>query len=286
VLSTLAAGAAGAGVACVVVPDEPAEASSLLGELLDRVGVEGGIVLFDDLDLLLDRMDPDARHDLIDLLARFVRSARRLSLVVSAQRLSGGLQSLAGLFDGRVLLRQPSRDEHVLCGGDGSTYDPRLPAGAGRWTGRRGGGASIQVAIGPAPLPAAELAVLPVLRPQADRLFAVVCPRPAQFSRELTAAGARVVLLGDGRVPDEGELRVSRGEPPVVLIGDPDAWQAEWELLGMARRDLSIAVIGCGASELRAISRARDAPPLLGDRRGECWWVDAGVVRRAVLELS
>lgn len=286
VLSTLAAGAASAGVACIVVPDDPAEASSLLGELLQRADADGAVVLFDDLDLLLDRMDPDARHELIDLLARFVRSARRLSLVISAQRLSGGLQSLAGLFDGRVLLRQPSRDEHVLSGGDGSAFDPRLPPGAGRWTGRRGGGAAIQVAIGDAPLPAAELVALPVLRPQTDRPLAVVCPRPAQLARQLTAAGARVLVLGDAPVPDENELRVSRGEPPLVLIGDPDSWQAEWALLGIARRDLSIAVIGCGASELRAISRARDAPPLLGGRPGECWWVDAGVVRRAVLESS
>jgi S-DNA-T family DNA segregation ATPase FtsK/SpoIIIE len=284
-LSTLAAGAAGAGVARIVVPGEPAEAWSLLDDLLRRADTGDGIVLVDDLDLLLDRMDPDARHDLIDLLARFVRSARHLGLVVSAQRLSGGLQSLAGSFDGRVLLRQPSRDEHVLCGGDGSAFDPRLPPGAGRWMGRRGGGATIQVAIGSAPLPAASIAELPVLRPETDRPLAVVCARPTPLARELTAAGARVVLLGDGPDPHDGELHVSRGEPPVVLLGDPDAWQAEWALLGVARRDLPVAVIGCGASELRAISRSRDAPPPLGDRRGECWWVDGGVVRRAVLEL-
>ena len=194
-------------------------------------------------------MDPDARHELIELLTRFMRGARRASLVITAQRLSGGLQGLAGLFDGRLLLRQPSRDEHVLAGGDGTAFDPRLPPGAGRWMGSRGGGAVIQVAIGSAPLPAAQLVELPVVRPTTGRALAVVCPRPAQLVQELAGTGARVVLLGDGPVPDEGELRVSHGEPAVVLLGDPDAWQAEWSLLNLARRELPIAMIGCGATE-------------------------------------
>jgi S-DNA-T family DNA segregation ATPase FtsK/SpoIIIE len=93
-------------------------------------------------------------------------------------------------------------------------------------------------------------------------------------------------MLGDDPAPDDGELRISRGEAPVVLLGDPDAWQAEWALLNLARRELPIAVIGCSASELRAITRARDAPPPLGSRPGECWWVDDGRVRRALLDLD
>jgi len=286
VLRTIAAAAARRGVGCTVVPDDPAEASSLLGELLERHDDAPGFVLLDDLDLLLARMDPDERHELTELLTRFVRGSRRVSLVVTAQRLTGGLHGLAGLFDERVLLRQPSRDEHVLGGGDGAAFDPSLPAGAGRWTGRAGGGAVIQVAIGPEPLPEPRRVELPVLRPEPHRPLAVVCPRPVQLGQQLAGTGAHAVVLGDAPAPDEGELRVSFGGAAVVLLGDPDAWQAEWALLGLARRELPIAVIGCGPSELRAIARVRDVPPPLGSRPGECWWVDGGVVRRAVLELS
>ena len=295
-LSTLAAGARGAGAACIVVPDDPAEASSLFGDLLERGarGYDAGqadgrastVVLFDDLDVLLGRMDPDDRHEFLELMTRFMRGSRQVSLVVAAQRLAGSLQALAGLFDARLLLRQPSRDEHVLSGGDGAAFDPRLPPGAGRWMGSRGGGAVIQVAVGSAPMPAAELVALPVVRARSDRPLAVVCPRPGRLAEELAQTGARVVVLGEGPVPGEGELRVSRGEAPLVLLGDPDAWQAEWALLSLARREWPIAVIGCTASELRAITRAREAAPPLGDRPGECWWVDAGVARRALLELS
>ena len=286
VLRTIAAAAAEAGVGCAVVPDDPAEASSLLGELLDHPDDRIGFVLLDDLDLLLARTDPDPRHELTELLTRFVRGARRVSLVITAQRLTGGLHGFAGLFDARVLLRQSSRDEHVLGGGDGASFDPSLPPGAGRWTGRRGGGAVIHVAIGPDPLPAARLVELPTLSPGPDRPLAIVCPRPAHLATRLSGTGARVVVLGDAPAPDEDELRVSRGQPATVLIGDPDAWQAEWALLGFARRELPIVVIGCSPSELRAIARVRDVPPPLGARRGECWWVEGGAARRAVLDLA
>ncbi|MEO6115306.1 MAG: FtsK/SpoIIIE domain-containing protein, partial [Pseudolysinimonas sp.] len=287
VLRTLATGALSAAVTCLVIPDEPAEAWSTLTELLGRSEPEGAeLVLCDDLDLLLSRADPDERHELLELITRFVRGSRGRSLVVSAQQLSGGLQTLAGLFDARVLLRQPSRDEHVLSGGDGATFDPRLPAGAGRWTGARGGGAALQVAIGSEPLPAARLVELPTVRPDPGRPLAVVCPRPTELARRWVATGVRVILLGDDPVPDDRELRVSQGDAPLVLLGDPDAWQAEWALLGLVRRELPLAVIGCGPSELRAVTRGRDLAPPLGRRAEECWWVDDGVVRRALLDVA
>jgi S-DNA-T family DNA segregation ATPase FtsK/SpoIIIE len=286
VLRTLAQGAARQGVACLVVPEDPAEASSLLTELLEHPRSEVAVVLWDDLDLVVGRVDPDARHELIELVTRLARSARGLSLVVTAQRLTGAVQSLGGLFDARLLLRHPSRDEHVLAGGEGSTFDPRLPAGAGTWSGSRGEGAAVQVAIGSAALPAARLVDLPRLRPRIGQAFAIVCPRPAELVPALSARGTRVVVLGDQPAPGDDELRVSRGEAPVVLLGDPDAWQAEWALLSLARRELPIAVIGCSASELRAVTRAREAAPPLGGRPGECWWVDGGAVRRAVLDLE
>lgn len=295
-LSTLAAGAHGAGAGCRVVPRDPAEAWSVLAELLDGTERDNPeqdgserrvteIVLLDDLDLLLARVDPDARHEFIELVTRIVRAARGRSLVVSAQQMSGGLQTLAGLFDARLLLRQPSRDEHVLSGGDGAAFDPRLPPGAGRWTGARGGGAAVQVAIGSAPLPHAELIDLPVLRPEPGRPLAVVCARPGPLAERWIDSGARVVVLGVGPVPDDGELRVSWGEAPVVLLGDPDSWQAQWALLGIIRREFPLAVVGCSPAELRAVARVRDGVPPLGGRADECWWVETGVVRRALLDI-
>jgi S-DNA-T family DNA segregation ATPase FtsK/SpoIIIE len=285
-LCTLADGARAAGFDCVVISDDPAEAWSVLTGLVARPEAgRPGIVMIDDLDLLLGRLDSDTRYELLELLTRFVRGARGSALVISAQRLAGGLQTLAGLFDGRLLLRQSSRDEHVLAGGDGASFDPRLPPGAGRWAGPRGGSAVVQIALGAPVLPAPEHAELPVLRAQPGRPLAVVCPRPRELARRWQGTGTRVVLLGEEPTPDDGELRVSHGASSIVLLGDPDVWQSEWALLGMARRELSIAVVGCSATELRSVARSREFVPPLGGRPGECWWVEEGAVRRAVLDL-
>jgi S-DNA-T family DNA segregation ATPase FtsK/SpoIIIE len=204
---------------------------------------------------------------------------------VTAQRLTGALQAFAGLFDARILLGQSSRDEYVLAGGDGTWFDPRLPAGSGRWMGRRGNGAVIQLARGLQPLPQAELVELPVVRPLADHPIAVVHPRPGQLARRWAQDGVRVVLLGDGPVPADDELRHAAAGP-LVLLGDPDAWQAEWSLLGAVRREMPLVVAGCTPTELRSLSRVRDGIPLLGSRPGECWLVDGGTVRRAILEAT
>jgi S-DNA-T family DNA segregation ATPase FtsK/SpoIIIE len=287
-LATLAQAARSVGVPVTVVPGDPAEAWSVLAERLDRGSqpvTAGGLLLLDDLDQLIERVDPDSRHELLELLTRLARGSRGVGLVVSAQRLTGGLASFAGLFDSRVLLRQPSREEHVLSGGEGAAFDPRLPPGSGRWMGIRGAGATIQLALGSEPLPVPELVELPVVAAEPGRALAVAAPRPRELARRWAASGARVVLLGEQTPPGDDELLVSRGGAPIVLLGDPDAWQAEWALLGLARRDLPLAVVGCTASELRAMVRARDAAPPLGSRAGECWRVEAGAVSRALLQV-
>jgi len=300
---------------CRVLPSDPADAWTVLEQLAVTVteppahpesaprteSARRTVLLVDDLDVLIDRVDPDARLEFVDRLARLARESRALTLVVSAQRITAPLQRLAGLFEARLLLRQPSRDEHVLAGGDGAAFDARLPPGAGSW--RLGGSApvTVQVAIGDQPLPAAEVPELPRVRPEPGTPCAVVAGRPRELLRMLEARagavaagpvaagrggtpGMRVIRVGEEHVPDDGELRVTHGEP-IVLLGDPDAWQAEWALLSAVRREFPVAFSGCTAAELRSIARIRETPPPLGDRQGECWLVDGGEVRRAILEL-
>jgi S-DNA-T family DNA segregation ATPase FtsK/SpoIIIE len=123
---------------------------------------------------------------------------------------------------------------------------------------------------------------LPVIAPVASRPLAIVAARPAALLGALRARGLRVALLG-------AEPAGAAGGDPVadpaadVLLGDPDTWQADWNLLGRARRELPFAVVGCSAAELRALTRVRETPPPLGSRPGECWLVDDGVVRRGLL---
>jgi S-DNA-T family DNA segregation ATPase FtsK/SpoIIIE len=266
----------------LVVPHEVADAWWLLERILrDRPGETGGgrrLLILDDLDLLLGRSAPDERHDLAELIARVLRegSAHEVGVVASVQRAAGTVQPLVGLFGARLLLRLPSREEHVLAGGAGTEFDPALAPGAGRWR-----GAVVQVAWpGEAQLPQPPVPELPVAAPQPGRQLAVVAARPSVLLEPLRAAGLRVALLGASDEHDGGVVSAAD-----VLLGDPDAWQAEWNLLARARRELPVAIVDCPAAELRTLLRVRDVPPPLGSRPGECWVVDGGVVRRAVLPV-
>jgi DNA segregation ATPase FtsK/SpoIIIE, S-DNA-T family len=265
----------------LVLSSDPADAWHVLTGLIvpSGSGTDGRLLLIDDLDLLLGRAQAEIRHELAELLARVLREgpARGLGVVASAQRLAGPLQGMAGLFGSRLLLRMPSRDEHVLAGGVGAEFDARQPPGAGRWRGE-----IVQVALpDDARLPAPVSVELPLVRPALGRPLAVVASRPAPWRDRFEGAGYRVRMLGDADRAGAGS-----GTDHDVLLGDPDAWQAEWNLLAVARRELAIAVVGCAAAELRALTRTREIPPPLGSDPDECWLVDADGLRRARVDMT
>lgn len=290
-LATLAAD-----LRCRVLPGDPAEAWTVLDELVAHPPVDRQVILIDDLDVLIDRIDPEGRQDFLELLGRLARESRALTLVATAQRLNGPLHRIAGLFDSRLLLRQSSRDEHILAGGDGAGFDPRLPPGAGMWRAGSDADATIQVAISPSTLPEAVIPELPRVRVESSRPTVIVAARPRELATVLNAPAARharrtalpprVVELGGSAPADPAVLAELLAAPkePVVLIGDPEAWQAEWALLAAMRREHPLVLFGCTAAELRAVARTREHPPPRGTRPGECWLVESGTVRRAILD--
>jgi S-DNA-T family DNA segregation ATPase FtsK/SpoIIIE len=72
---------------------------------------------------------------------------------------------------------------------------------------------------------------------------------------------------------------------PTVLVGDPEAWLADWALLSAARRDWPIVLIDVTPADHRAVLRDRALPPPLGAAPGECWFSSEGRSARAVLVL-
>jgi S-DNA-T family DNA segregation ATPase FtsK/SpoIIIE len=267
-LASIAAGARGA---ARWLPGDPVE---LWGVLADSATLpDDTVVLLDDLDLTLARCPADHAPELADLVARLLRDgpARGIRVVAAARRLAGAVHGLAPQFGARLLLRCASREEHVLAGGDGETFDARAHPGAGVWE-----GAAVQVAW-PEPQPRSVVAGVPpvVVVPERGEL-AVVASRPRELVDRWDPARVRVRMLGHA---DDGEPVIDPGR--TVLLGDPEAWQADWATLARARRDLPIVFRGCGVGDVRAITRVREAPPPLAP--GEVWLVEHGRVRRAVL---
>jgi S-DNA-T family DNA segregation ATPase FtsK/SpoIIIE len=270
--TALAAVAAGAGERSWWLPTDPAELWDLL---VDPAALpDSAVLLLDDLDLVLARCPADHALELADLVGRLLRDApgRDIRVVASARRLAAPIAALAPAFGARLLLRLASREEHLLAGGDGTAFDPRAAPGSGHWD-----GAAVQVALAPQPTGR----VLAARPPQPLRLprggeWAVVAARPGDLADRWNPARVRVVRVGE---PDVGVPVVDPGRR--VLLGDPDAWQADWSSLTRARRDLPMVFVGCAVGDVRAVARVREAPPPL--RPGEVWLVEGGRVMRALL---
>jgi S-DNA-T family DNA segregation ATPase FtsK/SpoIIIE len=291
-LETLAVSGVRAGLRVRRVPADPADAWAALVREAEEPPEGWTLLLLDDLDALTGRFDADYRAEFLDLLAALARGTgpARPALVVAAHRLTGALSGIAGLFGSRLLLRQTSREEHVLAGGDPRGFDPDLPPGAGTWR-----GAVVQVALaGEAErgtlaernAVGQDGAELPQpIAPTDHPVLAIVAGRPRAYLGRLRATGAHVIELGGASIPTLEQLRLLGAATPRVLLGDPEAWLADWALLAAARRDWPIVLIDVTAADHRAVLRDRALPPPLGAAPGECWISAEGRTRRAVLVL-
>jgi S-DNA-T family DNA segregation ATPase FtsK/SpoIIIE len=283
-LSTLAEAARRSGTPVRTISHNPADAWAQLCEpgATGSVASVPSLLVIDDLDALLSRFPDDHRAAIVDRLGLLLRGGPGdgPSLVVGTRRLTGGLATLGGLFGSRLSLRQATRDEHLLAGGDAATFEPGLPPGRGRWQ-----GAVVQVARAEgAQLPAPEVPAPTRVTPASHPVLAVVAARPQTHLGALHATGARVIQVGRDHPTGAAELVVTSSAVPTILIGDPDAWQADWNLLTAARREWPIVLIGCTTADHRALLRDRELPPLLGN--GECWLAAEGRTVRAVLDLG
>jgi S-DNA-T family DNA segregation ATPase FtsK/SpoIIIE len=278
--TALAAIGAAAGDGARWLPADPIDLWDVLTDPEASTGSDlvpdDGLLLLDDLDIVLARCPADQALELADLVARLLREAptRGIRIVAAAQRVAGPVAALAPAFGCRLLLRAASREELVLAGGDGTRFDPRAVPGSGSWD-----GAAVQVAL-PAGSAARSVATHPPRRVEvpAGGALAVVAAHPRRLAESWDPARVRIVRLGES---DAGLPVVDPGRR--VLLGDPDAWQADWTALSHARRELPMVFVGCSVADLRAVARIRDVPPPL--RRGEAWLVEGGRVERAILDV-
>jgi S-DNA-T family DNA segregation ATPase FtsK/SpoIIIE len=239
--------------------------------------VDGGsrarrVLLIDDLDAIVSACPDGYQSALIDLAARAIREgpAAGTWCVFTAARMAGAMHSLAALCGGTVVLRMPSRAEHVLAGGEPATFVQNLPPGAGTWAGHR-----IQVALAPAvPPAAAEARVMPI--DPASAPIVGVSSNPERFASTLheLAPDRRVVVLAPIGFRDRAdELTVSRGGQPPIVVADPDAWQSQWTVFGSLQRESTVLFDGVSLAEFRGLTRSRDLPPPFAAGERTLWAV-------------
>ncbi|MBF0670988.1 MAG: cell division protein [Salinibacterium sp.] len=269
-LAALTAGAMESGLQVVHIGSDVEGAWDQLGALRDGAAEHRGerdrILVLDDFDGLVARFPDSHAGAFLDLVAMVLRdgSATGTHCAVAAQRLTPSIQSLAPLFDSRLLLRLPSRQEHVMAGGDGAQHDGSAPAGRGRWR-----GAQVQIALATA---------APAERPSRTRMScelgdgggvaAVVTTRRSAIARLARAAGRALCS------PQEAASLWAQDEHPLAL-GDPSEWQAAWSAFPSARLNGTVLFDRCTVSEFRLVSGQALLPPPLSARAGGAWALDA-----------
>ena len=205
----------------------------------DALSAPPPLLLLDDVDALLARVQPDYQQALIDRLGAVLRDGDS-RVVLTAQRLSAQLQQLSALCDHRLLLRMPTRQEHVIAGGSSETFDPDLPPGGGWWRGDR-----VQLVHA---LPVEEVA-LPTSEPWAPRGRAIaVSPRPQALAARLAN--------------------------PDVEVTDPESWLADWGRFSTLSKELPVLFHECSPTEFRQLSRRRALPPPIADPRRTAWLLE------------
>lgn len=263
----LRAVAAQAAASAIVVPAGPEPAWDLL--MGDPTVPPGGVLVVDDLDVLLSRFPADAAALVAERITVLAR-VHGLRPVVSTARCTGPVARVVELCGRRAVLRLPTRLEHIAAGADPDLHDPRAPRGRGVVDGM-----SVQFAEDARPLPS------PAADPEEWRplpgLSAVVLSGAARAGAVRTAlerGGAAVGAPGDPE-PAAGERR--------VLLGDVDQWQRAWQTLATARAHGELVIDAGCAAEYRLLTGDRTPPPYCEPGRGRAWLLDGNAPPRRVV---
>jgi len=244
----------------------PGDPEGLWDALCELDEADDALVVLDDLDAVLAGLPPDYAAAALAMIERACRSARAHGrrFAISSGRAMGPLARIADLLPRRVLLRMPSKIDHLGAGGAPELFDAQAPAGRGALDGRL-----IQlpwveppqrmVTAEPPPYSGGAGSVGVVIRDgiQARRVAAA-----------LAARGCDIVAMADADRAGAGAAR--------AIVADPELWQRSWPVLQTvrARGDLLVDA-DCGA-EYRMLTGDRALPPFCAPGRGRAWLVREG----------
>ncbi|HET6672275.1 MAG TPA: FtsK/SpoIIIE domain-containing protein [Agromyces sp.] len=256
--------------------DGPASAQwDLLSSLQRQLGSQGTpmVLLIDDLDVRFRDWPDDHRHAALTAIDSILRDGRRAGVTVVASvghphRLGPGIREA---FSGVLLLRYASRTDLVQAGGIGSLWSDQDPPGSGQWRGLR-----VQLVDAP-PLTDGSFSPPQPLEFGAGGLWAVVSASPRADAAVLRDLGLAPLVLE----PIDSQVRAALARrateiddatgaaEPCIIVGDADAWTANWAVAALVREEATLVVHG-GPREYRVLGSG-GLPPLLDDAATQCW---------------
>ncbi|MBO0980609.1 FtsK/SpoIIIE domain-containing protein [Microbacterium sp. SD291] len=233
---------------------------------LSEQGAAPSLVLCDDLDAQLADLPVEHAQHLAQRWEQILRGAAGSTFVLTASRSSGLVGRILDALPRRVLLRMPSRVEHLAAGGESAGFERDRPPGRGRI-----GDREVQLAW------VAEDAgtgdgmdrVAPDAREDASWV-------PRSLLTAVVTSGALDVVhrLADA-YPDRQVLLAS-SEPadpsrPRILVGEAETWQRNWNLWQRVRGEGEILIRAESPSDLRQLAGVRELPPFARAHAGRAW---------------
>ncbi len=231
------------------------------------------LLLIDDLDVRFRDWPDEYRHAALMAIDAILRDGRRAGVTVVAtagqpHRMGHGIREAFGAL---LLLRHASRTDLMQAGGVGALWRDQDPPGSGQWRGLR-----VQLVEVPQ-LPVEPSSPSPQLEIGAEGLWAVVSEAPradAALLRDLGLAPLMLEpfdsLVGAALARHSREFGDASGmTEPCVIVGDADAWTANWAVAAQVREEATLVVHG-GPREYRALAGG-GLPPLLDDVATQCW---------------
>lgn len=240
------------------------------------------VLILDDLDTAFVGWDADHEFAALDRLGRLLRDGGRrgLRVVVSVRRFDGRLRGIGEEFRSTLFLAHSSPIELAHAGGRPDLWSEHAPIGSGQWRGLAMQTVSPDRAAHERT--ARTLLCPPVPDPSPARPVVVVTSRPRRAAEHWSLqhpnaavhripSTARPLAAGGESVP------LIQGQPnEVVLVGDVEAWTANWSLLATLRENAALVFEDCSVGDVRTITRSRNLPPLLGDPSRFAWCSEPG----------
>ncbi|MGO1542924.1 MAG: FtsK/SpoIIIE domain-containing protein [Gulosibacter sp.] len=261
-IDAVAEGAAQRSIPVVRIGPEIEAAWDRVEHLLRGPSPVWRVVLIDDIDLIEQHLDEEHRSEWLDRVQRLLRSATqlRLSVIITARRVSGSLQKLRSLCGATLFLAAPSRQEWVLQGADPGDWTESLPPGRGRL-----GRMLVQITkASPGNDLDSQVAHQQWQSFRVPKEGLLVTGRRLGPVREaLTALGHSVGGVPNAAAMRTGDLAVEIGGQ--VILGDTDQWNASYGTLPKLAERVPVLAIGMTPGEWRGIFRGDPIYPALAD---------------------
>ncbi|GAT72786.1 FtsK/SpoIIIE domain-containing protein [Microbacterium hydrocarbonoxydans] len=246
------------------VPHDAEAAWDAVVSLSGRRGSEPRLVLCDDLDAQLADLPAEHAQQLAQRWEQILRGHQGTTFVFTAARATGPVGRLLDALPRRVLMRMPSRVEHLAAGGDSATFDRARPPGRAII-----GEHEAQLAWVAAETTAAV--------DEPDRRRDHWSPRAPLAGVVSAAASAVIPLLAAAR-PECDVRHVSADAVPAVgdgvptiLVGEAESWQRQWSLWQRVRAEGEILVRAENPADLRQLAGVRELPPYAHPHAGRAW---------------